>query len=507
MASVNKKGMGREFPEKLSPVRLAGGYGPHGAEQDSENQLRRSVMACLLGEDVFYAGGKKVADEIKRLVPLVEPEAVAKIAVEARTKQKLRHVPLLIARTMAAHPDHKGLVGKLLPQIILRADELSEYVAIYKQGQVGKFKLSAQSKIGLAGAFPRFGEYVLGKYLDEDKQVSLKDVLFLCHAEPKDAEQEHLWKKLIGGHCENCWKADPSLAQNIKKSRKPIAFCDCGNYHEAKLAVPDTWEVMLSAGKDKKTTWERLITEGKLGANAFLKNLRNMQEADVSPEVLRYGFGTIKGDWLLPLDFIKAAKYAPRYEREIEAMMLRVLSTGVKLPGYTVFIVDVSGSMSASVSSRSDFSRLQIAGAMAMLAAESCERISIYATAGNDALRQHKTMLVPARRGFALSQAIEQSSEVVGGGGIFTRQVLEFAKGQEREPVDRIIIFSDSQDCDAPESRLPSPWAKRNYIVDVSSHSYGVNYDGLWAAEVSGWSEHFLAFIVALEGESLQESE
>lgn len=70
-------------------------------------------------------------------------------------------------------------------------------------------------------------------------------------------------------------------------------------------------------------------------------------------------------------------------------------------------------------------------------------------------------------------------------------------KGQK---FDRIIIFSDSQDCDYPKKRIPKPFGKHNYIVDVSANTRGVNYKGVWDAEISGWSEHFLTYIAALEG-------
>jgi hypothetical protein len=49
--------------------------------------------------------------------------------------------------------------------------------------------------------------------------------------------------------------------------------------------------------------------------------------------------------------------------------------------------------------------------------------------------------------------------------------------------------------------RIPSPFGKHNYIIDVSAHSRGINYDGLWTAEVSGWSEHFLTYIAEVEGQ------
>ena len=89
----------------------------------------------------------------------------------------------------------------------------------------------------------------------------------------------------------------------------------------------------------------------------------------------------------------------------------------------------------------------------------------------------------------------------IGWGGIFTRQVLEWSKNTfAGEKFDRIIVFSDSQDCDYPDRRTPMPFGKYNYICDVSAHQNGVNYRGKWTAEISGWSEHFITYIAALEG-------
>jgi hypothetical protein len=65
---------------------------------------------------------------------------------------------------------------------------------------------------------------------------------------------------------------------------------------------------------------------------------------------------------------------------------------------------------------------------------------------------------------------------------------------------DRIIVFSDSQDCDKHNNTPPKPYGRYNYIVDVSSEKRGINYKGLWTAEVSGFSEHFLTFIAGYEG-------
>src|SRR6202045_1744172 len=210
----------------------------------TELQLRRSVLACLLWESQFYEDGVEIAGRIAELVPKVAPEKVAALAVEGRERMKLRHAPLLLVREMARHATHRGFVAETLARVIQRADELAEFVAIYWAD--GRAPLSGQVKKGLAAAFTKFDEYALAKY-DRAGVVRLRDVLFLCHAKPVDAAQAELWKRLIEGN----------------------------------LFTPDTWEVALSGGGDKRAHWERLLAERKLGALALLRNLRNMKDAGV----------------------------------------------------------------------------------------------------------------------------------------------------------------------------------------------------------------------------------
>src|SRR5579862_9690343 len=96
-----------------------------------EQQLRRLVMGCLLWEDVHYIDGVSTAGLIQKTVPKVDPEIVASIAYTARTKMKLRHVPLLLARELARGDSKaKQEVAPLLFNIIQRPDEISEFLSI-----------------------------------------------------------------------------------------------------------------------------------------------------------------------------------------------------------------------------------------------------------------------------------------------------------------------------------------------------------------------------------------
>lgn len=463
----NVKGSGSSSV-MMKDTRLAGGSGLKAAKQSSIDLLRRLTLANLLWEDNAYVDGENVANQIAKLIPKCNPDEVASLAIETRKIQKLRHTPLFIAALMLKHEGYKNLVSGVLEEVITRADMITDFLAIYQKVNDGKLKpLASSAKKGLAACFNNFSEYQFAKY-DRDAAIKLRDAMFLVHPKPTRGNKQ-LFKKIA----------------------------------DRNLDTPDTWEVALSAGKDKKATWERLINDGKLGALAFLRNLRNMIEADVDHKVIRKGFKTIESQMLLPINFLSAAQHAPTFKADINEMMLRIYKNLPKLKGYSIFVVDLSGSMSSGISGKSDFNRKQVACAMAMLANELCEEVDIYLTAGNDGSSQHKTVLLKnPSRGFDLIDQILAQSSSLGGGGIFTRQCLEYIqKDIKGKDVDRIMIFSDSQDCDRVNT-TPKPFATNNYIVDVSAHEHGVNYKGLWTAEISGWSEHFLTYIAALEGNS-----
>jgi hypothetical protein len=221
---------------------------------------------------------------------------------------------------------------------------------------------------------------------------------------------------------------------------------------------------------------------------------------DVLPRsTVREALANASPAMLLPVDFIKAATHAGDFVREIENLMFSCLSQYKKLKGETIFVLDVSGSMGRRISSKSETNRIDVGIAMAIMAMEVCESCQIYLTAGSDARKIHSTKKITPHRGFGLTQEVKKNISSLGGGGIFTRQCLDYIRSQEKVTPDRIIVFSDSQDID-PSKELPKPFGDNNYIIDVSNERNGINYRGVWTAEISGWSEHFLKFIAEIEG-------
>jgi len=414
-----------------------------------EQQLRRALMNCMLWESQFYEDGVTIADRLKELVPAVAPEKVAALAIEARELMKLRHAPLLIVREMARHETHRKLVGDTLERIVQRPDELTEFLAIYWADALGpmqqrkKQPVSAQVKKGLARAVAKFDAYQLAKY-DRDGPVRLRDVLFLVHAKPKSGDQAKVWKQLVDGT----------------------------------LSAPDTWEVSLSGGKDKRETFERLIGEKKLGGLALLRNLRLMQNAGVERKTIAGAIEAMKVDRILPYRFIAAARYAPDFESELEGAMLKSVAGHVRLKGRTRLLIDVSGSMDYALSAQSEMTRLEAACGLAILAREICDEVEIFTFSD-------KVVKVPPRRGFALRDAIVSSQ--VHSGTWLGKAVTEIdRKG------DRLIVFTDEQSHDV----VPAPKA-RGTMINVASYKHGVGH-GDWLRG-DGFSEAVIAWIAASE--------
>jgi hypothetical protein len=463
------------------------------SELRKDQQLRRTVLNCLLFEDTFYENGISISERIASLVPQVAPDTVASLAIEAREKFNLRHAPLWVVRQMAKHDTHKGLVAHTLNRVIKRADELAYFLYLYwvdpstleweaahscermalrywNTSQESVFDevedtahiklikqpLAGQVKKGLAHAFTKFEAYHLGKY-KEEKGISLRDVMFLTHPSPKDDAQGEIWKKLV----------------------------------DKTLEAPDTWEVNLSAGANKKETFERLIKDGKLGSLAFLRNLRGMTEAGVDIDTINYGFENIKFDKILPYRFITAARYAPTLSEQLEKTMFRNLEAKERLSGLTVLLVDVSGSMDHPLTQKRfkrqrETNRIDVACGLALMLKEICERSHVATFSSN---------VVPINselRGFALGENIRNSQ-------IHAGTALSLAlKKINASKYDRLIVITDEQNTDRTEA--PKAKVDLSYVLNVAPEKEGIS-EKLGYKKIDGFSDAVIDYLIETEKE------
>lgn len=408
---------------------------------NAEQALRRSVLSCLLWESEFYEDGQSIADRIASNAAACSAETVAALAVASRRVHGLRHVPLMLLLDLIRRGGSG--VADAIDGTIKRADEMTELVALYWQRNPGK-DLSKQMKRGLARAFARFNEYQLAKY-DRDGPVKLRDVLFLSHVKPKDAEHEALLKRVAN----------------------------------RELAVPDTWEVNLSGGGDKKATFDRLIREGGLGYLALLRNLRGMVEAGVDTDLIREAIIARKGaELVFPFRYVAAARACPQLEPAIDQALCEAVAGGPRLQGKTAVLVDVSGSMDSALSAKSDLRRVDAAAALASVLHGDLRVFTF----------SHQIVEVPPRTGMAGVDAVINSQPH---GGTYLGAAVDALNKQV--PHDRLIVITDEQSAD----RVPDPVAKRAYMVNVASAKNGVGY-GRWT-HIDGFSEGVIRFILESE--------
>jgi 60 kDa SS-A/Ro ribonucleoprotein len=218
----------------------------------NELDLYATVCTTVL-QPKFYESETDMLKRIRELVPKCDPAFVENLAAYARNEMYLRTVPVVLLGELAKL---KRLHARTVARVIQRPDEIGEALAYYAQLNNGKLKpLSNQLKHGIAESLLKFDAYQLSKY-NRDSKVTLKDALLLTHPARPTPEHKALFDQIINDQ----------------------------------LVAPDTWEVALSAaGSDKekkRSVWERLVAERKLGYMATLRNLRNMLDIGVSQVTL-----------------------------------------------------------------------------------------------------------------------------------------------------------------------------------------------------------------------------
>lgn len=413
-------------------------------------RLRRLSLACMLWEDTFYVDGESSATLIEHVCQKVKAKDILELAVECHQKGLLRHVPLYLVVQAIKKRDDEADVKNAIFNICTRPDQMTELLSIYWKD--GKKPITAKMKKGLAKAFHRFDEYQLAKY-NRDTPVKLRDVLFLSHPKPLNKEQDALWKRLINNE----------------------------------LNTPDTWEVNLSAGNDKKQSFEKLLTEGKLGKLAIIRNFRNMHESGVPKDLVEREL-LKNGRPLLPFQFLMAAKCCPHWEDLADKSMIQSIENKPKLSGVTILLLDVSGSMDYAMSGKSKTLRTDAACGIAILLREICEKLEIFSF--SDSLQY-----VPLRRGMALRDAILSSQPHQ---GTYLGAAIQFIQNNKKKDVhiDRIIVVTDEQTHDV----VPKVDADHCYILNVGSEENGIKNNGQWMT-ISGFSESCIDYIIESEKE------
>lgn len=285
--------------------------------QEAKLELASLLATSFLTPLQAHRGSDATLDRMRELLGQVDPLFAAKAAVYMRNTDGMRSITHATAGELAARVKGEDWTKRFFDKVVRRPDDATEILAYYL-ANYGK-PLPNSLKKGLGSALGKFDEYQLARYRGEGKDISLIDVVNLCHPKPtvKNAE---------------------ALAKLVRGTLRETA----------------TWSAqMTQAGGDaeaKADVWRQQLESRKIGYLALLRNLRNIAE---TPELIPLAVELltdkqfVEKSLMFPFQFISAYR-----ELQGHPALLRAVSDAVDLSlanvpdlGKTFIVIDASGSM------------------------------------------------------------------------------------------------------------------------------------------------------------------
>jgi len=294
-----------------------------------------SILLTSFVKDQFYRSENEGLTTVKKLLAKVDPLFAAKAAVYARTKYGMRSISHVVAGELAKIVKGQDWTKRFYNKVVFRPDDMTEILSYYIE-KYGK-PVPNSLKKGLGLAINKFDGYQLAKYRGEGNAISMVDLVNIIHPKPSDGTTEAL-KKLMKGELKSTQTWEAKMTQAGQKAKTD----------EEKDEL-------------KKEVWRDLVSEKKIGYFALLRNLRNILEQ--SPEIMPQALEMLVDEKLinkslvLPFRFttaIKEIEEVTGVDTQLTRATLVALNKAVEtslanvpeLPGSTLVVLDVSGSMS-----------------------------------------------------------------------------------------------------------------------------------------------------------------
>lgn len=418
--------------------------GGQGAAYDARSALFLLGCQNMVREDTFYEDATTRDDRFRALVREVtaaDPAWMRGFIPYLRRTMQMRSAAVVAAAEYAAAGGEGA--RSVIRATLDRADEPAELLAYWFQTN-GR-RLPQAVKRGVADAVRRlYTEKAALKYDGLSRAWRMGDVIELVHPKPSSEAQSALFKHLL----------------------------DQRHHGDGALTLEgQTWE---RANPSTAAEWEALIPT--MGYMALLRNLRNFDERGISDEAAAQVAARLANpdevarSRQFPIRFYSAYKAVNtlRWAQPLEQAVNHSLAQVPSLPGRTLVLIDVSGSMFGRMSGRSEVQRWEIAAlfgfALALRAASADVYAFSYAVARAD---------VADARTFSVLRAVEQTRSLVGGTTQTWRSVEQTFAGH-----DRIVILTDEQAHDSQPRNYGVPIYTFNLAGYRVSHYLSSGQDG-----------------------------
>lgn len=452
---------------------------------DDKTKLVTMALTTMLGEPKYY--GDTTDDMIQLAESLCERgegEFVAKLAVWARTNGNLRSVSHALIAVVSYHCSGEGFVRPATRAIAsMRGDDGTEILATYKAIYGDKVRWPHAIQRGVRDALEVEKPFAVAKYQSKNREYKLRDNLRVTHP---DAVRED--------------------------TTEAMGECVAGT-----LGMPKGWETELSERGSTKEVWDELIRENRLGTMAKLRNLRNMIQAgaDIDPVLETFrSEEAVRKSRLLPFRYFsayqelrKAGLATTKVTQALDTAMCLACANVDRLPGRTAVMIDTSGSMGWSVSSKSVSTCRDIAAVLGAMATHISDDAWV---CGFD----NYAKVIPMTGTSVLSDMVMVPSD---GGATNMGSAFDLLSKSGFD-VDRVVILSDNEvNADsyswyggylergkkAIQSNLERYRKKVGHDVwchAIDLQGYGTSqFIGPKTNIMAGWSEQVLRFVALAE--------
>ena len=461
-----------------------------------------SMLNTIKLEPQFYRSENQTMRELRDLIErigLKDPYFVAQAIVYSRCLgEGMRSVNHLAAALLAPFISGKeyakrfyGLWDKKEKKggCIYRVDDMSEIKDVY--AALNKSTLSNSMKKGFAAVLEALDTYQLAKYKD-----TVIDMANLTH--PKSALSKA--EIVVDG---KKMKVIDALMKGITVSADTweVANSDAGQEvaKAVKAGKLTKAEAEVTLANAKNDNWEAMLTEGKLGILAAIRNIRSMlksprkevidalcklvsngqaiRDGKIMPYQIDYAYEVVKKE------FSNSADGRRVMEALLKGYEYAVPNLAEALPGRTCVMVDCSGSMNTYCTQ---------AGQRSNIATSAAEKAGLIAATiakatNADVVRfgSHAEFYSydPNESVFSLGRKIGHDNM----GGTSIPSAFDLIHNAKRQ-YDRIILLSDNE-CNA-RGYWSGDWvsgAYKKYVHDVANpYVYAVDLAAYGTTPVAG---------------------
>lgn len=461
-----------------------------------------SMLNTIKLEPQFYRSENQTMRELRDLIErigLKDPYFVAQAIVYSRCLgEGMRSVNHLAAALLAPFISGKeyakrfyGLWDKKEKKggCIYRVDDMSEIKDVY--AALNKSTLSNSMKKGFAAVLEALDTYQLAKYKD-----TVIDMANLTH--PKSALSKA--EIVVDG---KKMKVIDALMQGITVSADTWEVANSEAGQEVAKAVKagklTKAEAEVTLANAKNDNWEAMLTEGKLGILAAIRNIRSMlksprkevvdalcklvsngqaiRDGKIMPYQIDYAYEVVKKE------FSNSADGRRVMEALLKGYEYAVPNLAEALPGRTCVMVDCSGSMNTYCSQ---------AGQRSNIASTAAEKAGLIAATiakatNADVVRfgSHAEFYSydPNESVFSLGRKIGHDNM----GGTSIPSAFDLIHNAKRQ-YDRIILLSDNE-CNA-RGYWSGDWvsgAYKKYVHDVANpYVYAVDLAAYGTTPIAG---------------------